>query len=232
MSLHKFSYRALAFSVFSFAFVPLSWGASAKLTPQEIDFFETKIHPIFAENCFKCHSQTSEKIKGGLLLDSHEAVLKGGNTGPVIVPGNPDKSLLIQAVRYKDKDLQMPPNDRKLSDEQIADLEKWVKIGAPDPRVGGAGDQHNYAVDFAKAKKHWAFQPVVNPLRRADIPVDIPVRSNDRSSNAPGARAVPGSQRPRMPEDDQMYSRVRAPAGTLRAGDGSRSGSGGAKMRV
>src|SRR5262245_57156454 len=107
MKLHKFCWHALVFSVFSFSFLPLSWAAAAKLTPQEIDFFETKIRPIFAENCYKCHSQTSEKIKGGLLLDSPEGVLKGGNTGPVIVPGDPDKSLLIQAVRYRDKDLQM-----------------------------------------------------------------------------------------------------------------------------
>src|SRR5262245_13287837 len=157
----KLSWPALAFAVFSF--VPLSWGAAAKLTPQEIDFFENRIRPIFAENAYKGHSQASEKIKGGLLLDSREGVLKGGNTGPVIAPGNPDKSLLIQAVRYKDKDLQMPPNDRKLSDEQIADLEKWVKMGAPDPRVTGSDSKHTYALDMDKGKKHWSYQPVKKP---------------------------------------------------------------------
>ena len=65
-------------------------------------------------------------------------MLKGGETGPAIVPGDPEKSLLIKAVRYTDADLQMPPKDKKLSDEQIADLATWVKMGAPDPRIGDA----------------------------------------------------------------------------------------------
>src|SRR5262249_30279575 len=90
-------------------------------------------------------------------------VLKGGNTGPVIVPGNPDKSLLITAVRYKDKDLQMPPSDKKLPDSVIADLEQWVRMGAPDPRTEAATAKAMYAADIEKAKKHWAYRPVVKP---------------------------------------------------------------------
>src|SRR5258706_666844 len=99
-----------------------------------VEFFEKKIRPIFVENCYKCHSKEAEKLKGALLLDTRDGVLKGGDTGPAIVPGQPDKSLLIQAVRYTNTDLQMPPKNKKLSAEQIADLEAWVKIGAPDPR--------------------------------------------------------------------------------------------------
>src|SRR5947199_7875466 len=95
--------------------------AESKLSPSDLEFFEGKIRPIFVENCYKCHSEGAEKVKGGLLLDTRAAALKGGNTGPAVVPGNAEKSLLIQAVRYKDKDLQMPPNDKKLSDAQIAD---------------------------------------------------------------------------------------------------------------
>ena len=68
------------------------------------------------------------EVKGGLLLDSHEAMLKGGDTGPSLVPGNPDKSLLITAVTYSDKDLQMPPKGEKLADKEIADLKEWVKV--------------------------------------------------------------------------------------------------------
>ena len=122
-----------------------------------IEFFEKKIRPIFVENCYKCHSKEAEKLKGGLLLDTRDGVLKGGDTGPPIVPGQPDKSLLIKAVRYTNENLQMPPKNKKLSGEQIADLETWVKIGAPDPRAGVP------AVPKAKAEDHWAFKPVKRP---------------------------------------------------------------------
>src|SRR3954470_19500562 len=120
------------------------------------DFFERRIRPIFVERCYQCHSAQAEKLKGGLLLDTKEGVLKGGDTGPAIVPGNPEKSLLIKAVRYASEDLQMPPKNKKLSDEQIADLEEWVKMGAPDPRTGQAQVSKN------SASKHWAFQPIKN----------------------------------------------------------------------
>jgi hypothetical protein len=137
--------------------------AAPKLSASEQEFFESKIRPVFVENCYKCHSQGAEKIKGGLLLDTREGVLKGGDTGPAIVPGNPEKSLLITAVRYKDKDLQMPPSDKKLPDSVIADLEQWVRMGAPDPRTEGATAAHNYAAEQEKAKKHWAYKPVTKP---------------------------------------------------------------------
>ncbi|MDB6111176.1 MAG: hypothetical protein JWR69_2926, partial [Pedosphaera sp.] len=139
------------------------FGVETKLPPEQLDFFEKKIRPILVDNCYKCHSHDSEKIKGGLLLDTHDGLLKGGETGPALVPGDPEKSLLIKAVRYKDKDLQMPPNDRQLPDDQIKDLEKWVQMGAPDPRIGTSDGDHKYTVDMDKAKKHWSFQPVVKP---------------------------------------------------------------------
>src|SRR5262245_15325563 len=93
---------------------PLGHGAIV----EDLEFFENKIRPLLVENCYKCHSAQSEKLKGGLLLDTREGVLKGGETGPAIVPGDPEKSLLIKAVRYTDKDLKMPPKDKKLSDSQ------------------------------------------------------------------------------------------------------------------
>ena len=153
-------------SVFSVAFVSSvlnSTAAEVKLTPDQTAFFESKVRPVLVENCYKCHSQAADKVKGGLLLDSREGWQKGGDSGPAIVPGNPEKSLLIQAVRYKDKDIQMPPNDKKLPDLQIADLEAWVKMGAPDPRTAGASAEHVYKVEMAQAKKHWSFKPVVKP---------------------------------------------------------------------
>jgi hypothetical protein len=139
-----------------------SFAADAKLTPQELQFFETKIRPVLADHCYKCHSAGSEKIKGGLVLDTKEGWVKGGDSGPAIVPGKPDDSLLIRAVRYKEKDLEMPPSDKKLPDAVIADLEAWVRMGAPDPRTGAAAVT-KYEIDFTKAKEHWAFRPVTKP---------------------------------------------------------------------
>src|SRR5438309_1092463 len=117
----------------------------------ETEFFEKKIRPLLVENCYKCHSHESEKLKGGLFLDSRDGVLKGGETGPAIVPGDPEKSLLIKAVRYTDKDLQMPPKGKKLPEEDIASLVAWVKMGAPDPRIATPA-QKAWA---DTSKKHW-----------------------------------------------------------------------------
>src|SRR2546428_170835 len=111
--------------------------SAAEPKAEEIEFFEKKIRPVLAEICYKCHSASSEKLKGELLLDSKEGMLKGGESGkPAIVPGDADKSRLIEAIRYRNEDLQMPPKKAggKLSDEQIGDFVTWVNMGAPDPR--------------------------------------------------------------------------------------------------
>jgi hypothetical protein len=135
-----------------------------------IEFFEKRVRPLLIESCYTCHSQSSEKgYKGGLLLDLREGLLKGGDSGPAIVPGNPDGSLLIKAVRYTDEILQMPPNGKKLSPEQIAALEDWVRMGAPDPRTGELMAE----TSLEQARKHWAFQPI----RKPDLPL---VREQER----------------------------------------------------
>lgn len=121
-------------------------------------FFEAKIRPLFIEHCQKCHG--GSKQESGLRLDSKAGWQKGGKHGAVIVPGDPDKSLLIQAVRRKDKSLQMPPK-RALGAEDVAALEQWVKLGAPGPREGVTVAKAG--VDAAAARKHWAFQPVAHP---------------------------------------------------------------------
>jgi cytochrome c553 len=142
------------------AVAALSWVAQgAELTPAQQQFFENRVRPVLVQNCYKCHSQQAEKVKGGLLLDSKEGVLKGGKTGPAIVPGDSEKSLLIKAIRYEDPDLQMPPNDNKLQDTAIADLVAWVKMGAPDPRLG-APAQKSWT---DSPKTHWAWQPLTKP---------------------------------------------------------------------
>ena len=105
--------------------------ASAR-TPADVDRFETKVRPLLAEHCYACHSAGARKLKGGLLLDSLEAIRKGGQTGPAVVPGKLDESLLIQVVRYEDELTKMPPKG-KLPASSIAILEEWVKAGAHGP---------------------------------------------------------------------------------------------------
>ena len=91
---------------------------AAEPSAEQIEFFESKVRPIFAEHCYTCHSEKAEKLKGGLRLDSADAILKGGDTSPAIIPGDVEGSLLIKAVRYTDPDLKMPPKKKKLSAEQ------------------------------------------------------------------------------------------------------------------
>ena len=135
-------------------------GARAEITAQDTTFFETKVRPLLVEHCYDCHS--GDKTKGGLSLETKAGWAKGGDTGPAIVPGNPDDSLIIQAVRYTDADFAMPPKKKggKLSADQIAVLEQWVKMGAPDPRETAAKIAGMAA---AEAKTWWAFQPIVEP---------------------------------------------------------------------
>ncbi len=147
-------------------------------SPEGIEFFEKKIRPILADNCYTCHSLNTKKLRGGLLLDSREGLRKGGTSGAAIEPGDPDKSLLIKAVRYTDEKLQMPPKGKKLAAEKIADLEAWVKMGAPDPRESKV-PLGNVTAIAEKAKTHWAFQPIKEPAlpdiknkRWAQTPVD------------------------------------------------------------
>jgi mono/diheme cytochrome c family protein len=126
-----------------------------------LEFFESKIRPLLSDHCYKCHSRQSEKVRGGFMLDTRDGLRQGGDSGPAIVPGHPEKSLLIKAVSYTGKDLQMPPNDQKLADEQIENLRAWIKMGAPDPRAGGPSAPATPA--WIAARQHWAFQPVTEP---------------------------------------------------------------------
>jgi len=137
----------------------LALGAHA-LADDGVDFFEKKVRPLLSERCFECHSP-EKKVKGGLRLDTRDGWAKGGDNGPAIVPGDPEKSLLISAVRYKDKDLQMPEK-RKMPDEEIAIFEQWVKMGAPDPRTGSevAVVKKQVGLSIEAGKRFWSYQPV------------------------------------------------------------------------
>ena len=131
--------------------------AEEKISAEHMEFFEKKIRPVLVEHCYKCHSASSEKVKGDLLVDSREGLKKGGSSGPAIIPGNIRKSLLVSTMRHDDPDLAMPPKQDRLPDSVIADFEQWVKIGAPDPRDGKPISK---GIDMEKAKQHWAFKPV------------------------------------------------------------------------
>src|SRR5882724_7382273 len=159
-------------------FIATSMIGAAEATKEQIEFFESKVRPIFAEHCYTCHSEKAEKLKGGLRLDSTEAILKGGDTAPAVVAGDVEGSLLIKAVRYTDAELKMPPKNKKLSGEQIASLEAWVKMGAPMPLTPAVSPSDGERAKKARAK-HWAFQPVkkptvprVNNSRWVQTPVD------------------------------------------------------------
>src|SRR6218665_2831268 len=100
---------------------------------QAMQFFEAKIRPVLAESCYECHGE--KKQKGGLRLDNLGYILSGGESGPAVVPGDAMASHLYKAVTYEDKDLQMPPKDKKLPDSKIEDLKKWIDMGAPWPKA-------------------------------------------------------------------------------------------------
>ncbi|MDZ4849258.1 MAG: DUF1553 domain-containing protein [Pirellulaceae bacterium] len=130
-------------------------------SPSQLAFFEAKVRPLLAKHCYECHSADSEKVKGGLLLDSKEGWLMGGDSGEAIEIGKPGTSLLIESVRYTDPSLQMPPK-YQLSEPEIGILEAWIEMGAPDPRTGTMVKKAA-GVDWEKGKNHWAFQPVAKP---------------------------------------------------------------------
>ena len=137
--------------------------AARSTTPEEIEFFESRIRPVLVERCYACHSADADKVRAGLLLDTPDGLLAGGDSGPALVPGDPDASLLIKAIRYSDPDLRMPPKNGKLGLEQVADFEAWVRMGAPDPRASGEGSLTSASPRLAEALDHWAFQPVIRP---------------------------------------------------------------------
>ncbi len=127
----------LAFCRFAVA-AALCWlpathpAAGPQLSANQVEFFESRVRPVLAGTCLKCHGVSTHK--GGLRLDSRDAVLKGGDSGAAVVPGNPDASPMIDAINYRG--LEMPPTG-KLNPREIAALVEWVKMGAPWPKDDG-----------------------------------------------------------------------------------------------
>ena len=126
----------------------------------DIEFFEKKIRPILVDECYQCHSEEN-KIKGNLRLDWKGGWLSGGDSGQAIIPGQLGKSLLIQAIRHGNDELKMPPK-KKLTAQQIEDLEKWVVMGAYDPRSSENTSKAEKKLNLQASRQYWAFQPIKN----------------------------------------------------------------------
>ncbi|MEM9382984.1 MAG: DUF1549 domain-containing protein, partial [Planctomycetota bacterium] len=154
---------------------PAPVAADGSATEEQVEFFESKIRPVLVESCFSCHSPAAGRIRGDLVMDSRAALLVGGATGPAIVPGDPDASPLIEAVRYDDPLFAMPPK-APLSDEAVRDLERWVAMGAPWPDEGprvpddamhagvevkdlAGGESLDREIDLEAGREFWSFQP-------------------------------------------------------------------------
>ncbi len=128
----------------------------------DFDFFEKRVRPLLVQRCFECHSAKAEKLKGGLLLDSREAILAGGDSGPAAIVDDVEKSLIIQAIRYDNENVQMPPAG-KMPETEVAVLTEWVRRGMPFPAAAIVKAVRRQ-IDIAEGKKHWAFQPLAPKL--------------------------------------------------------------------
>jgi hypothetical protein len=143
-----------------------------------LELFEKRIRPLLIERCYECHSAASgKKLKGDLLLDTKAGILKGGSSGPPVVPGDPGRSLLVRSVRWADEDNRMPPK-KKLDPDDVAAFERWVALGAPDPREAPVVERPK--LDLAKAREFWSFRPLTDPKSPAVRDAAWPASPIDR----------------------------------------------------
>lgn len=141
--------------------------ASTASAAESMTHFEAKVRPVLVKHCYECHSSESGKSKGELLLDTREAIRRGGDSGPAVVPGDPMKSLLLTAIRHSDPDLEMPPNKPRLPTSVIAEIETWIKAGAPDPRTSASPSVERPPVDLESGRKFWSYRKPVLPKNAA-----------------------------------------------------------------
>ncbi|MCA9151737.1 MAG: DUF1549 domain-containing protein, partial [Planctomycetales bacterium] len=170
---------------------------------EQSEFFETSIRPLLVERCYSCHSAAAEDLEGNLLLDSRAGIAAGGSSGEVISGRDPEASLLIEAVRWENPGLQMPP-DGRLRDSEIAALERWVSMGAPDPRESPTATAQKTVrtIDLDSGRQWWAFQPVAEvplpqlgaadnwPLTRIDHFILAKLNEHQLSPSPPADRGV------------------------------------------
>ena len=145
------------------AIVVLSVSVPLAAQTTDVEFFESKIRPVLAQRCYSCHNSKMAAPKGGLVLDTKDGLLKGGVSGPAVVPSNPAESRLLKAIAYTDPLVQMPPSG-KLPDAVLADFEQWIARGAVDPRApapAAAATSAQYkGMSLDEGRRWWAFQPV------------------------------------------------------------------------
>ncbi|MCA9224655.1 MAG: DUF1549 domain-containing protein, partial [Planctomycetales bacterium] len=139
---------------------------------QGIQFFETKVRPLLVKHCYECHGEDAQE--SDLRLDTHDGIMRGGRSGMAVVAGKPTQSLLLTAVGYQDANLRMPP-ETKLAAAEVADLRRWIEIGAPHPDADTSRPAVKpREVDFERGRAFWAFQPPVRPaipqVKQADWP--------------------------------------------------------------
>ncbi len=154
-------------------------------TPQQIEFFESKIRPILAQECYECHS-TATKKKGSLVLDSRPGWQAGGESGDVIKPGDPAASMLIQTIKHEHEDLKMPKAGAKLDDKVIADFEQWIREGAFDPRDTAPSKEQvaketDWKTILERRKQWWAFEKIKvenSKLKSIDDFIEVELKNN------------------------------------------------------
>lgn len=159
---------------------------------EDFSFFEAKVRPALKKHCYECHSAETGKAKGGLTLDTKHGTLTGGDTGAAVVPGDPSKSLLLTAIKHDDPDLEMPPKKPKLPEAVIADIETWIKAGAPDPRVNVAKAADRPPVDLEAGRQFWSYKKPVMPKLAAqgiDAFIEAKLKEN-KLTPAPAAEPV------------------------------------------
>lgn len=173
---------------------------AAEYSDEQLDFFEKKIRPVLAEKCYRCHSAGSEKLKAHLQLDHREHMLTGGDTGPSIVPGNPEQSFLIEVISYETPDLQMPPKG-PLDAKTVDDFRKWIADGAawpnePVPESGAHGKVEKFDLQ-KRYEEHWSWRPVEVPTPptvknalRVKSPIDQFILSKLEAANLLPAEAA------------------------------------------
>ncbi|HEX3997842.1 MAG TPA: PSD1 and planctomycete cytochrome C domain-containing protein [Pirellulales bacterium] len=192
----------LSLAALAFVTSPLFAAENSAGSDASAEFFEKQVRPLLANSCYSCHSAAAKEIKGGLRLDSREQLLTGGDSGPAIVPGQPAKSRLVEAVGYQDPDLQMPPKKR-LPADKVAVLARWVELGAPWPDTPAAITEGGHSAASASPKKkfdlaarraaHWAWQPIHAVAPPA---VKHPAWANDPIDNFLLARWETAGMRP------------------------------------
>ncbi|MDV6031559.1 MAG: DUF1553 domain-containing protein [Phycisphaera sp. RhM] len=181
---------------------PTDGKQATKIAPEEEAFFESKIRPLLIEHCYECHSRQSGESSGELFVDAADSLRTGGTSGPALVPGDPDASLMIKAIRYDDAEYEMPPTG-KLDESEVKLLEDWVRMGAPDPRNSIAEPPQNTSPMDIDPRSHWAF---LAPQRFRG---GVAVGEDDRDVIDAIARALAGDAGVSLSErcDDQTLIR-------------------------